>query len=141
MEYFFILLFAGLGAAFVLGGLGTSYLLAPHRPGAIKNTPYECGEQPIGRAWFQFNVGYYLFGLLFLVFDVVSGQPEALASFTQQLAGLGVEFGAFLQVASSTFGSLIFTNLPLYVAIMSGTSVRAMRSRRLIGHRSLPARR
>jgi ABC-type transport system involved in multi-copper enzyme maturation permease subunit len=39
------------------------------------------------------------------------------------MAGFGVEFNAFLQVATSTFGSLSFTNLPLYVAIMSGTSV------------------
>ena len=99
MEYFFILLFAGLGAAFVLGGLGTSYLLAPHRPGAIKNTPYECGEQPIGRAWIQFNVGYYLFGLLFLVFDVEAAflYPWAVAFRDMGLAGF-LEMAVFLLV-------------------------------------------
>lgn len=70
MSYFFVFLLAGLAVAMVAGGLVASFLVAPHRPGRIKNTPYECGEQPIGSAWIQFNVGYYLFGLLFLVFDV-----------------------------------------------------------------------
>ena len=37
-------------------------------------------------------------------------------------AGLGVELGAALQLAPSTFGSLCFTNLPLFVAITSGTT-------------------
>jgi NADH-quinone oxidoreductase subunit A len=90
MEYFFVLLFAGLAAGFVLGGLAFSYLLAPHRPGPIKNSPYECGEQPIGQSWIQFNVGYYLFGLLFLVFDVEAAflYPWAAAFRETGLAGL-----------------------------------------------------
>ena len=70
MDYFFIMLFIGLAAVFVLGGLGFSYLVAPHRPTKLKNSPYECGEKPIGHARIQFNVGYYLFALIFLIFDV-----------------------------------------------------------------------
>ena len=46
-----------------------------------------------------------------------------LANLKLQLKGFGVELDAFLQLATSSFGSLLFTNLPLYVAIMSGTSV------------------
>jgi NADH:ubiquinone oxidoreductase subunit 3 (subunit A) len=99
MEYFFILLFLILSVAFVLGGLGTSLLIAPHRPGRIKNTPYECGEQPIGRAWIQFNVGYYLFGLLFLVFDVEAAflYPWAVTLREVGVAGL-IEAGIFLAI-------------------------------------------
>lgn len=70
MDYFFVFLFAGLAVALVGGGLLFSRLLAPHRPGGIKGTPYECGEQTVGSSWVHFNVGYYLFALLFLVFDV-----------------------------------------------------------------------
>ena len=90
MDYFLVLLFVGLSAFFVLGGLGFSYLVAPHKPGRIKNTPYECGEQPIGGAWIQFNVGYYLFGLLFLVFDVEAAflYPWAVAFRDAGLVGL-----------------------------------------------------
>jgi NADH:ubiquinone oxidoreductase subunit 3 (subunit A) len=73
MDYFYVLLLVCLSALFVLGGLAFSRLLAPRHPGGIKNTPYECGERPIGEARIQFNVGYYLFGLLFLVFDVEAG--------------------------------------------------------------------
>jgi NADH-quinone oxidoreductase subunit A len=101
MEYFFILLMLFLSAAFVLGGLATSYLIAPHRPGKIKNSPYECGEQPIGQAWIQFNVGYYLFGLLFLVFDVEAAflYPWAvvLRDPAVGVAGL-IEAGLFLVI-------------------------------------------
>jgi ABC-type transport system involved in multi-copper enzyme maturation permease subunit len=65
----------------------------------------------------------FLFGTLFLFVDHVSGRPEALAAARQQMQTFGVGFDASLQLATSGFGSLIFTNLPLYVAIMSGTSV------------------
>ena len=70
MDYFFVLLFAGMSVALVGGGLLVSRLVAPHRPGGVKGTPYECGEQTVGSSWVHFNVGYYLFALLFLVFDV-----------------------------------------------------------------------
>jgi ABC-type transport system involved in multi-copper enzyme maturation permease subunit len=64
-----------------------------------------------------------IFGALFLVIDRVSGRPETLARLKKQMAGYGVDLTAFMKFAISTFGSLCFTNLPLYVAIMSGTSV------------------
>ena len=99
MEYFFVLLLVGLAALFVAGGLIFSRLIAPHNPGQIKNTPYECGEQPIGGAWIQFNVGYYLFGLLFLVFDVEAAflYPWAVAFRDVGFVGL-VEALIFLLV-------------------------------------------
>ena len=64
-----------------------------------------------------------IFGALFVFMNGLSGNPEMYASFTKQMASFGVELDAFMQLATSTFGSLCFTNLPLYVAIMSGTSV------------------
>lgn len=70
MEYIFVLAMAVLAGLMVIGGLFFSWLVAPRSMNALKATPYECGEKPIGSAWIQFNVGYYLFGLLFLVFDV-----------------------------------------------------------------------
>ncbi|MBI5092839.1 MAG: NADH-quinone oxidoreductase subunit A [Candidatus Hydrogenedentes bacterium] len=93
MDYFFVLMLAGMSAAMVAGGLAFSFLIAPHRPGAIKNSPYECGEPPIGQAWVQFNVGYYLFGLLFLVFDV-----EAAFLYPWAVAFHGLGFMAFLEM-------------------------------------------
>ncbi len=70
MDYFFVALFVGMAFALVGGGLAISYLVAPNRPNKVKSQPYECGEHTVGPSWVHFNVGYYLFALLFLVFDV-----------------------------------------------------------------------
>lgn len=70
MEYLFLLPIAVVSILMVVAGLWASRLIAPHRPNPAKNATYECGEKTIGSAWVQFNVGYYLFGLIFLVFDV-----------------------------------------------------------------------
>ena len=99
MDFFLVLLFVGLTAAFVLGGLVVSFLVAPHHPGKVKNSPYECGEKTIGSAWIQFNVGYYLFALLFLVFDVEAAflYPWALVLREVGVAGL-IEAGMFVLI-------------------------------------------
>lgn len=99
MDYIYVLAVVGLSAAFLLGGLGLSFLVAPHRPGRDKNEPYECGESPIGPAWVQFNVGYYLFALLFLAFDVeaVFLYPWAMVIRECGVAGL-VEVFIFMAV-------------------------------------------
>lgn len=70
MDYFLLFMFTGLAAFLVGAGLLASRILAPHNPNAIKNASYECGEETVGESWVHFNVGYYLFALLFLVFDV-----------------------------------------------------------------------
>jgi NADH-quinone oxidoreductase subunit A len=63
----FFFLFAIL---FVLGGLIASWLLRPRNPNPTKSQSYECGEMPIGSAWMQFHVGYYLIALVFVLFEV-----------------------------------------------------------------------
>ena len=65
----------------------------------------------------------FLFGIVFLILGSVTSHPALMETFEAQLKGFGVDLDAFLKVATSSFGSLMFTNLPLYVAIMSGTSV------------------
>ena len=61
-------------AAVGLGAIGmmflTSYLIAPKRPSAIKDTPYECGIPPEPFFWSQIQIRYYVFAILFLIFDV-----------------------------------------------------------------------
>jgi NADH-quinone oxidoreductase subunit A len=99
VDYFFILLFIGLAVFFLAAGLGFSFLVAPHRPNRVKNSTYECGELPIGRSWVQFNVGYYLFALLFLVFDVEAAflYPWAVVLRSVGVVGL-IEAGLFILV-------------------------------------------
>jgi NADH-quinone oxidoreductase subunit A len=65
---FYYLSFIMLAAVlFVLLQYGISKLVAPNFPGGAKAFPYECGEMPLGSAWTRFNVGYYVFALLFLL--------------------------------------------------------------------------
>ncbi|MFM9026600.1 MAG: NADH-quinone oxidoreductase subunit A [Bacteroidota bacterium] len=56
--------------AFAGGGILLSKVLATHSFNPQKGEAYECGVPTRGRSWIQFNVGYYLFAILFLIFDV-----------------------------------------------------------------------
>jgi NADH-quinone oxidoreductase subunit A len=47
-------------------------VLRPARPYASKLENYECGAEPIGDAWVQFPVGFYLVALIFIVFDALA---------------------------------------------------------------------
>ena len=46
------------------------WVIRPHRASEEKLTTYECGEDPTGNAWIQFNIRFYVFALIFIVFDV-----------------------------------------------------------------------
>ncbi len=58
------------GIAFAGGGILLSKALAKTSHNKAKGEAYECGIPTTGTSWIQFNVGYYLFALIFLVFDV-----------------------------------------------------------------------
>lgn len=58
------------GVAFAGGGILVSRLVAKRSKNDVKGQPYESGIPTTGTSWIQFNVGYYLFALIFLVFDV-----------------------------------------------------------------------
>ena len=70
MDYFIIFILVGVALVIVGGGMLGSFLLAPRNPGGVKNQPYECGEKTVGTSHIKYNIGYYLFAILFLVFDV-----------------------------------------------------------------------
>ena len=65
-----LVLFFLVGAVFVGLVLIISGIIAPKSINPQKFEPYECGIPTQGVTWLQFNVGYYLFAILFLVFDV-----------------------------------------------------------------------
>ena len=70
-EYIIIGVFALVGLLFAGAAMATSRILAPRLPNqGSKLQPYESGEKTIGSARVQFKIGYYLFALVFLVFDV-----------------------------------------------------------------------
>jgi NADH-quinone oxidoreductase subunit A len=69
-QYVTIGIFALVGVVLVFGTLQLSRLLRPNVPHSEKFTTYESGIDPIGTGWSQANVRYYIFALLFVVFDV-----------------------------------------------------------------------
>lgn len=44
--------------------------ISPHKPNKAKSEAYECGMETVGDTWIQFKVQYYIFALVFVVFDV-----------------------------------------------------------------------
>lgn len=70
----FLAVFLAVAFAFPLLLLAVARLwfrfFQPAKPGAVKNDVYECGVAPTGDSWIQFKAHYYLYAILFLVFDV-----------------------------------------------------------------------
>lgn len=93
-EWAFIGVFFAIAWVFPILPILGARLLAPSKPNAIKQATYECGVETVGDTWIQFKVQYYIYGLIFLVFDVeiVFLFPWALAynqlSFFGFVAGL-----------------------------------------------------
>ena len=69
-EYGIILLFLIIGVVFVALGLVTAAIVRPSKPNPMKQSTYECGEEPWGNSWFKFNIRFYVVALVFLLFDV-----------------------------------------------------------------------
>ena len=65
-----VILVAVVGLRAILTMFAASRLLAPRRPSEIKDTPYECGIPASPFNWSQIQIRYYVFAILFLVFDV-----------------------------------------------------------------------
>ena len=84
-----VLFLAALG--FGLAPLGLAWLWAkafsPAKPNATKNAIYECGLVSKGDAWVQFRSAYYLYAIIFLIFDV---EAVFLLPFAVAFTGLGI---------------------------------------------------
>lgn len=66
----FVLIFLAAGATLLAANLVIGRFVRPDRPNAEKAEVYECGEEPIGDAWVQFDLRFYVVALLFVIFDV-----------------------------------------------------------------------
>jgi NADH:ubiquinone oxidoreductase subunit 3 (subunit A) len=99
--YLFVVVLAAGALLFALAPLGLAYLWArrfsPRKPGLDKNAIYECGLESKGDAWVQFKSQYYLYAIIFLIFDVetIFLLPFAV-SFTGLTAGALVAMMVFL---------------------------------------------
>ena len=85
--YLPVVIFLGVIVAFAVVSLAAARLLSPSRPFPAKLKSYECGAEPVGDAWVQFPVGFYLVALLFIVFDALA---VFLFPWVLALRGLGM---------------------------------------------------
>lgn len=96
--YLGVVVYLVLIAGFAIVSLAAARLLRPSRPYGTKLNTYECGAEPIGQAWVQFPVGFYLVALVFILFDALAVFlfPWALALRSLGVWGLGVMVGFLL---------------------------------------------
>lgn len=88
-----LILFFIVGVALVGLAVLFSYFVAPRSTNPQKSEAYECGIPTKGLTWLQFNVGYYLFAILFLIFDV-----EAVFVFPWAVVMKEVGMVAFIEI-------------------------------------------
>ncbi|WP_442795277.1 NADH-quinone oxidoreductase subunit A [Pelobium manganitolerans] len=107
-EFGKVIIFLITGLLAMGGAYFVNHLLSPNHPNPEKNSSYECGEEPSGSSWLQFNSRFYVIALIFLLFDVemifvfpwatVFADPELIAadarwgwlSFTEMLGFLSI---------------------------------------------------
>ncbi len=83
----FLILFFIVGAFLVGFAVIFASIVAPTSKNPQKEEAYECGIETYGKSWLQFNVGYYLFAILFLIFDV---ETVFLFSWAVEVKALGM---------------------------------------------------
>ncbi len=98
-SYLTVGIFLGVAVTIVSALLGVSALLRPNKPSPQKSIVYESGVDPVGTGWSQSQVRYYIFALLFVMFDVeaVFIFPWAVRLEAYGVFGL-VEMGIFIFV-------------------------------------------
>lgn len=98
-SYAYVALFAVVGIAFAVVTMWLSWALRPvYRSRGAKGEPYECGEVPFGNAWKQFRVGYYIYALVFVIFDVEVAFIFPWAKELLNLKRLGLGVFAFVEM-------------------------------------------
>ena len=108
-QYLFISLLTGVAIVLGVAPLVLAKFVAPKKPGQSKQSAYECGLESTGDPWVQFRVQYYVYALLFVVFDVevVFIYPWALVW--------------------RTLGPAVFAEMALFLAILGSGLIYAWR--------------
>ena len=98
-QYLTVAIFGGAAGVLVVLMLGLGSLLRPRRPQPQKYIAYESGVDPVGDGWSQSQIRYYVFALLFVLFDVEAVFIFPWATQLERYAGFGlVEMGVFVGV-------------------------------------------
>jgi len=113
-DYVTVAIFLVVGAGLVVAAVSVAGLVAPKKPSLLKSTAYESGIEPLGGGWNQSHIRYYIFALLFLIFDV-----EAVFLFPW-----AVNLDAFAEAGQ---GMLLYFEMVAFVIILILGLVYAIR--------------
>ena len=98
-EYGSVFAFLIVAVAFGAVNLAVGWLIRPHRPYARKRETYECGTQPLGQAWHLYHVQYYIFALIFVIFEMEAAFLYPWVPVARELGTPGfVAAGVFLVI-------------------------------------------
>jgi NADH-quinone oxidoreductase subunit A len=98
MTYAAVAAYFVVALGFVWAAMLLGRLIRPHNPYPEKLETYECGEAPIGLAWFNFNPRFYIVTLIFIIFDVEIAFIYPVAKVFRQWAHQGDGWFAFLEI-------------------------------------------
>ncbi len=131
-----LIVFIVIGSTLLAANLIAGWFVRPDKPTPEKHQAYECGEEPIGTAWSQFDLRFYVVALLFIVFDVELAFffPWAVVfGTTNKLADQAIPIEQRLELArqltpdvetapsieaASTFAQFAFFEMLLFFAIL-----------------------
>ena len=98
-HYLFIGVFTGFAIVFPILPIVLAKFVAPKKPSRLKQMPYECGIEAVGDPWVQFRVHYYIYALIFVIFDVETVFIYPWAVGFKQLGLFGfVEMAIFIAI-------------------------------------------
>jgi NADH-quinone oxidoreductase subunit A len=88
MEYGMLLMFIAIAIVIVAGGIIVNWLLMPYKPTKEKQMTYECGMDPVGDAHVRYNMRFYVFALLYVIFAVEAAFLLPWAVVFRKISGL-----------------------------------------------------
>jgi len=103
--FFPVIILMSAAVVMVIGTLLIGKLVRPNNPSEVKQEAYECGEIPIGVAWSNFNVRFYVIALIFIIFDVETALIFPVAA-------------VYKSFVENMQGGLILVSLLLFVGIL-----------------------
>jgi NADH-quinone oxidoreductase subunit A len=108
-DFAMVLVFVVAAVGFALTNLLIGALLRPKFPNVDKEMIYECGERPIGGAWFNFNPRFYIIALVFVVFEVEIALTIPVALVFRKWVYDGIGLVALAEILA--FVAILFTGL------------------------------
>lgn len=108
-----ILLMGIIGIVLVCATIFLAKIIAPNKPNPVKLSTYECGEEPVGTSWTQFNPRFYIIALVFLLFDVelIFVFPWATVFGNAELAAADVRWSWFTLIEMAMFLGVLILGL------------------------------